>query len=125
MVPILMTNLTNGFSGIAIYTDLYYAMFDVLNTVFILAAFLILDQDVAFNTERYSNDDQDILQIKDSPNEEYDPNLNESYKDLLQKDIFSRKKLLKDKGIKMNIDGSTNNLADYTNYSRNTLMKKL
>ena len=25
----------------------------------------------------------------------------------------------------MNIDGSTNNLADYTNYSRNTLMKKL
>ena len=125
MVPILMTNLTNGFSGIAIYTDLYYAMFDVLNTVFILAAFLILDQDVAFNTERYNNDDQDIQQIKDSPNEEYDPNLNESYKDLLQKDIFSRKKLLKDKGIKMNIDGSTNNLADYTNYSRNTLMKKL
>ena len=68
MVPILMTNLTNGFSGIAIYTDLYYAMFDVLNTVFILAAFLILDQDVAFNTERYNNDDQDIQQIKDSPN---------------------------------------------------------
>ena len=67
MVPILMTNLTNGFSGIAIYTDLYYAMFDVLNTVFILAAFLILDQDVAFNTERYNNDDQDIQQIKDSP----------------------------------------------------------
>lgn len=53
MVPILMTNLTNGFSGLAIYTDLYYALFDVLNTVFILGSFLLLDQDVAFNYKRY------------------------------------------------------------------------
>lgn len=43
MVPILMTNFTNGFSGLAIYTDLYYALFDVLMTVFMLAFFLLLD----------------------------------------------------------------------------------
>ena len=33
--------------------------------------------------------------------------------------------MINDQGIKMNSDGSTNNLAEYTWYSRDTLMKKL
>lgn len=45
-------------------------------------------------------------------------------KDLLQTKIFDRDELLAEKGVKQNSDGSTNNLGEYTWYSRNTLMKK-
>ena len=54
----------------------------------------------------------------------YDPNKVESYKDLLQKDIFNRESLVNEKGIDLNTDGSANNLAEYVWYSRNTLMTK-
>ena len=43
MVPIFFVNMSNGFSGLAVYRDLYYALFDVLNTVFMLGSFLMLD----------------------------------------------------------------------------------
>lgn len=125
MVPILMSNLTNGFSGLAIYTDFYFALFTVINAFYTLAFFLLLDQDVAFNTERYANDaDQIGGQIFDHSQLSYDPNNSESLMDLLQQDIFDREKVMNQKGIKMNRDGSTNNLAEYVWYSRVTKMTK-
>lgn len=126
MVPMLTTNMTNGFSGVAMYADTYYAMFDILNTVWVLMAFLLLDQDVAFNTERYKSDLEPLndTQTMDEQPLPYDPNAVEPMRDLMKKDIFDREKLVTSKGIKLNSDGSTNNLAEYTWYSRNTLMKK-
>lgn len=56
MVPILVVNMTNGFSGLAIYRDFYFALFDVLNTTFMLGGFVLLDQDVAFDSKHYRND---------------------------------------------------------------------
>lgn len=121
-----MTNLTNGFSGLAIYTDLYYALFDVLNTVFVLAGFLLLDQDVAFNTKRYKHDAVRVSNLLvEEQKKRYDPNTVEPLGDLLKTNVFNRNDLLLNKkGINVNSDGSTNNLAEYTWYSRNTLMKK-
>lgn len=55
--------------------------------------------------------------------QKYDPNQVEPLQDLLQTEIFDRDKLLAQKGVSVNSDGSTNNLAEYTWYSRNTLMK--
>lgn len=43
----------------------------------------------------------------------------------LSSDIFDRKELLKQKGISMNSDGSTNNLAQFIWYCRTTLSKGL
>ena len=61
MVPILMTNLTNGFSGLVIYVDFYLSLFTVINSFYALAFFLLLDQDVAFNPEKYTNDAAEMV----------------------------------------------------------------
>ena len=41
--PNLFNNMMNGFSGLALQVDFYYALYNVLNTVFVTAAFLLLD----------------------------------------------------------------------------------
>ena len=61
MVPILMTNLTNGFSGLVIYVDFYLSLFTVINSFYALAFFLLLDQDMAFNPEKYTNDAAEMV----------------------------------------------------------------
>lgn len=126
IVPILFCNMANGFSGLAIYRDFYFALFDVLNTTFMLGGFVMLDQDVAFNFGRYftnaiKNMDEAQKQKKALT---YDPNVKESAKEVYQKDFFDRSAMLADKGVVMNSDGSTDNFAEYTWYSRDTKMKQ-
>lgn len=125
MVPILIVNMTNGFSGLAIYRDFYFALFDVLNTTFMLGGFVLLDQDVAFDFGRFRNDAprQADPTFKERSSA-YDPNEVQPLKELYQQDFFDQAAMLLMKGVAQNSDGSTNNLAEYTWYSRATKMKK-
>ena len=53
MTPNLWNNMMNGFSGLALQVSFYYALYNVMNTVFVSAGLLLLDQDVTFNKEKY------------------------------------------------------------------------
>lgn len=52
--------MLNGFSGLALQVGFYYALYNVMNTVFVTAGLLLLDQDVAFNKEKYKKDETNV-----------------------------------------------------------------
>ena len=51
MVPILIMNITNGFSAYSLYRDLYYALYTVTLTVFMVSPYLGFEQDISINFE--------------------------------------------------------------------------
>jgi magnesium-transporting ATPase (P-type) len=46
---LLYFNTLNGFSGFTIFQDLYYALFDVVDTSIAILFFVMFDQDVSFS----------------------------------------------------------------------------
>lgn len=60
VAPNVFMNMVNGFSGVSTNVGFYNALFNVLNTVFVTAGFLLLDQDIAFNQDQYVEDAQPI-----------------------------------------------------------------
>ena len=58
MSPMLYANLYNGFSGVQLYFGFYFSLYNVLNTVFSLGFWLLWDQDVAFDEQKYHTDDE-------------------------------------------------------------------
>ena len=53
MAPTIFSNMSNGFSGIAIFMDLYYALFNVLLTTITVASYILLDQEIYFAPDSY------------------------------------------------------------------------
>jgi len=51
MVPILIMNMNNGFSGLSTYRDLYYALYTITLTLWMVAPYLGLEQDISVNFE--------------------------------------------------------------------------
>lgn len=66
------TNAFSQFSGYQYFRSLYYALFDVLLTTFGVGGYLITDQDVAYNSEKYTRDED--AAPSDYSKANYDPN---------------------------------------------------
>ena len=87
--------MANGFSGLALFSGLYYALFDVCNTVLMLGSYLLLDQDVSFNHAKYKDDADKTLELKDS----YNPNIKKTMAEIKEMNPFNRDEILKENGI--------------------------
>ena len=134
VAPDLWMNMRTCFSGLSYNQAFYSALFNVLNTVLISAGFLLLDQDVAFAQEQYV-EDAEQLRIPDNAdaaahfeNDQINSSVIENFKRKFNKyteNLFDRREWLRRKGIAMNSDGSTNNLADYIHHSRTVNSKSL
>lgn len=111
MTPIFYHNWNNGFSGGIIYDSYYYALFGIIITNIAICFFMILDEDVDYNYEKYLN----LLKPSDPEKlKKYDPTAID-WKDLKHQD---RLEYLEERGISHNSDGSTNNLPEYFWYLR-------
>jgi hypothetical protein len=53
-----IANFKNGFSGIALYKELYYALHPVTLTTFTVATYLFNDQAISYNPEKFKRDSQ-------------------------------------------------------------------
>lgn len=132
VAPNLFMNMTNGFSGLSTNVGMYNALFNALNTVLACAGFLLLDQDISFNQDRYVEDAPPLNAPEMNKSEElHAPSFNckkslfRNFGQKLSSDIFDRKKMLEEKGVAMNSDGSTNNIGQYIYYTREVVSKSL
>jgi len=53
ITPTFYQNMNNGFSGIAMFDDFYYSLYNVMLTTFSVGGFILLDQDHSFNREKF------------------------------------------------------------------------
>ena len=67
-IPVFYSNMENGFSGIPIYDDFYYSLFNVLLSTITVTAYIWMDQSVSFNHEQYSSTSKLVKR-----NPDYDP----------------------------------------------------
>jgi len=112
--------MINGCSGVAIYFGFYFSLYNVWNTVFSLALFVLLDQNVAFNKEKYMADattSNTEYQVAAS----YDPVAGQSFS---LSNIFDREGYIARNKIPMSPDGSIYNLSLYYMYVRDAIMKR-
>lgn len=56
MMGTLIANFNNGYSGVALYKEFYYALYQVLLTTFTVATFLYYDNYISFNPDKYKKD---------------------------------------------------------------------
>lgn len=70
MVPILIMNMANGFSGLSTYRDLYYALYTITLTLWMVAPYLGLEQDISVDFQQYKLDAHKTIK----PNNAYNPN---------------------------------------------------
>lgn len=68
--PVFFAQFDNGFSGLAIFNDFYYSLFNVWLTTFSCATFVWTDQDISFNFNKYK---KDSTQKVPHTNKEYSP----------------------------------------------------
>lgn len=116
-------NREANWSGYHFYNNLYYALFHVLCT-WGVCGLLLADQDVSINKEKYVRDNHE-------PNKEadgYDPNYwtavgKGNCSTICNGELFEREKVLAAKGVSVNSDGSTNNMAHFYWYCRDSLSK--
>ena len=52
-IPVLFSNMRNGFSGIPIFDDFYYSLFNVLLSTISVTTYIFMDQVVPFNYDQY------------------------------------------------------------------------
>jgi hypothetical protein len=102
--------MRNGFSGIPIFDDFYYSLFNVMLTTISVTTYIFNDQVVSFNYNQYK---KTATSVTRNPN--YDPVKGQK---LTLDTIFNKDEWLKTNGISTNLDGSTNNLTDYYRYTR-------
>ena len=118
---VMLHNVVANWSGYHFYNQLYYALFHVLAT-WGICSLLLADQDVSLNKEKFVRDNQE-------PNHEaegYDPNNwsnvgGGTCSIICSGRMWQREEVLKEKGVSTNSDGSTNNLAHYYWYCRDTV----
>lgn len=95
MTPTFYHNWRNGFSGGMIYDSFYYAFFGIIIVNFAIIFYVLLDQDVDYNFEKYGK----ILKPADPEKQKtYDPT-NINYKQLVYKDRID---YLDERGISYN-----------------------
>lgn len=51
ITPTFFSNMYNGFSGIPMFDDFYYSLYNVLLTTASVTTYIWVDQDVSFNYE--------------------------------------------------------------------------
>ena len=110
--PVFFAQFDNGFSGLAIFNDFYYSLFNVWLTTFSCATFVWTDQDVSYNFGKYK---KDSTQKVPHTAKEYSPIVAQQ---LTMDSLFSQDQWMKKNGISQNADGSTNNHTDYYAWCR-------
>ena len=130
-----------AYSGGSYNRGFYNALFNVLNTTLVSAGFLLHDQDIAFDQDKYVHD-AEAVESRDDNASHFDnlipgnrQSQNQTCSSKMQlfrkkfhqytENIFDRKKKLSMKGVAMNSDGSTNNMASYIHYSRTVISKSV
>lgn len=66
--PCFFSNMRNGFSGLAIFDDFYYSLFNVLLTTISVTTYIWLDQSVSQNYNQYKRTAKPTVR-----NSKYDP----------------------------------------------------
>jgi hypothetical protein len=115
--PCVFSNMNNGFSGIAMFDDFYYSLFNVLLTTISVTTYIWLDQSVSLNYNQYKKTAK-----PSEKNLNYDPVKGQT---LSLDTLFNREDWIAKNGISVNDDGSTNNLTDYYRYCRDSWIQTL
>lgn len=110
----------SNFSGHTFYMAMYYSLLDVSSMNWSNGfAHFAFNQDVSFSKDFYKRDKEPQVTKATA---KYDPNAQTSASSICQivtsGEVLNREKLIKDKGVSLNSDGSTNNLPAYYKYCR-------